>query len=263
MSYPNTYMYNKEYMSLRYQLKLKLCKDTYNDTDYEKEKTHISLYHPTRFKIDDILNDITKKSQEQWTTHSTDQSHTSQMYYKEQRDNFHKSLKQTTQKLFKRILDKIIKNSEIILLEYDMFDEFKNHNPSYNDFYSNTNYNIELSNDIIYKFINDVISCCLSQDADIKRNKKYEIQRQKRIKEQQLIKQKEQEYKENLYKKEFKCMILFNKIEKNKFASEEIYLEYNKILELKKIYSIPKNILFLIKYIRFLNKISQIFINKN
>lgn len=169
----------------------------------------------------------------------------SQLHYKNLADNFYKSLKLTIQTLFKEIFDKIIKNSKILLLEYDMFDEFKNHNLIYNDFYSNTNYNIELNMNMIYIFVRDVISCCLSQDSNIKRNKKYEIQRQTRIKEVALLKKKEQEYKENLYKEEFKCMILFNKIEKNKFDSEELYLEYNKILELKKIYSIPKNILFL------------------
>jgi hypothetical protein len=40
-------------------------------------------------------------------------------------------------------------------------------------------------------------------------------------------------------------MILFNKIEDNKFKSEELYVEYKKILELKNIYNIPENILFL------------------
>ena len=158
-------------------------------------------------------------------------------------DNWYNSLQRESQEYFTYYFSKIIKNSEILLLEYDMLDEFKKWN--YDNFFSLIDYDIKLDLNIICVFIEDVISCCLSQDSDTKRRNKYEIQQQLKQKEQELLKQKEQEYKEKIYRKEYKCMLLLNKIEENKYKTEDLYLEYNKILELKKIYDIPRNISFL------------------
>lgn len=236
MSYPNTFINSEEYKSLYCQLKLQLFKNIYDDKKYNWEARACSTdygckYH--RFHMYDILNDIDKKSRQQYEYSGIRLNDThSQLLYKNFEDNFYKSLKKTTQEYFTYYFDKIIFNSEILLLEYDMLDEFKKWDC--NNFFSTSDYNSELNVNIISTFIEDVISCCLSQEANIKKKEKYEQE-----------KKLEQEYKEELYREEFKCMILYNKIKEYKYKTEDLYIEYNKILELKRIYNIPKNILFL------------------
>jgi hypothetical protein len=175
----------------------------------------------------DILEDIHKKNQQQYK-YSID----SPKYSKFLADNWYISLHNITQISFRNYFEKIISNSELLLLEYDMLDEFKKWD--HNNFFSSMNTNIILDVNIISTFIEDVISCCLSQESNIKKTRKQEQE-----------KKLEQEYKEKMYREEFRCIVLYNKIEENKYKTEDLYIEYNKMLELKKVYNNPKNISFL------------------
>jgi len=263
MSYPSSYANNKEHIKTYNVLKITIykntCKDCYLDTHKDKDRykndknkdinTSCPPFFLTKdkdkyFKVIEPKDNVMFLTEEQYLQNlsfSIDSIDDTRYYNSDQIDKIPKLDKKKIMIKFETIFNKIIENSKNLLLEYDMLDEFKNYY-NYNSIFNNfnkINYNSEeeAAHRIIKTFVNDVISCCLSYESIIKSD----LNDTDDIEDYNL----NQEYKEKLYKIEYKCMILFNKIEENKFKSEELYLEYSKILDLKKIYEIPENILFL------------------
>jgi hypothetical protein len=114
----------------------------------------------------------------------------------------------------------IFRNCYNILIEYDMFNEFIQHNKCFELFFNlnEEDITLEIEQNRV-KFTREIISCCLSYESE----KKYKL--------------KIDQEKKNLYEKEFECINIFNIIEKNKMKSKDIFVEYKIILELKEQYN--------------------------
>ncbi len=152
---------------------------------------------------------------------------------------------------------RIIKNCKNVLIEYDMFEEFKQSNLLFSSYFDLKEENItfdlimlksKYGNEIQLKsFLDDFIckikDCVTSHECNNKKREKQKIN-------YELMQKKKNEELELLYAKEFECMKLFDIIDKNKMKSNLLYIEYKKILELKEKYK-PNGILS--KNIDFLN----------
>jgi TPR repeat protein len=127
---------------------------------------------------------------------------------------------------------RIISNCKKLLVsdKYDMFEEFKRGYPHLSGYFDCKEFTWEIIGDSyhtnITTFIDCVVTCLLSKEAEDKQNEKIR-------KQQELRKKQEEERKLLLYKKEFECAKLFDEIDKNKLQSSELYVEYKKITEIK------------------------------
>jgi hypothetical protein len=152
-------------------------------------------------------------------------------------ENYQKGYMTAAYNQIRKEFVKIVENCKNVLIEYDMLEEFKKYNPSVSiffDFKENdftdeiiSKHNIIDSNS--NEFIRGTIMCALSYEAEDKMKTKVKLQKELREK-------KENQKKEQIYKREFTCMKLFDEIDKNKMKSSELYVEYKKILELKQQY---------------------------
>jgi len=147
MPYPKTYAHLKEHVYSYNRLKIKIY-----ETSFGKPPMEINRFHYMKLATENYLVEITKEIQ----------------------DNADATAK------FIPIFRKIVKNSKQILLEYNMLNEFINYNPVYNDYFLDE-INFQINKNMIRTFVNDVISCCLSYDSDIK---KYNLLRQQHIERQ-------------------------------------------------------------------------------
>jgi hypothetical protein len=180
-------------------------------------------------------------------------------YYHEQRRIHNENCTANALHYISKELIRIIKNCKNVLIEYDMLEEFKKYNPSLSHFFD-----ITLAMDDS-KIVSATIMCALSYEANDKK-----IEKLKKVNEIKLKKEKEE--REFLYKKEFDCIKLFNTIEDYKMKSDEIYVEYKNISELKEIYNpigigYKKNTKFLDYFTNektiYLNRLISTTINQN
>jgi hypothetical protein len=185
-------------------------------------------------------------------------------YYHEQRRIHNETCKANALHYISKELFRIIKNCKNVLIEYDMLEEFKKYNPSVSHFFDlkECDITLEMDDSII---VSGTIMCALSYEANDKK-----IEKLKKANEIKLKKEKEE--REFLYKKEFDCIKLFNTIEHYKMKSNEIYVEYKIILELKEIYNpigigYLKNTTFLDYFTNektiYLNRLISTTINQN
>lgn len=134
---------------------------------------------------------------------------------------------------------RIISNCKKLLVsdKYDMFEEFKRGYPHLSGYFDCKEITWEIIGDSyhtnITTFIDCVVTCILSKEAEDKQNEKIRKQQELRKKQEELRKKQEEERKLLLYKKEFECAKLFDEIDKNKLQSSELYVEYKKITEIK------------------------------
>ena len=134
---------------------------------------------------------------------------------------------------------RIISNCKKLLVsdKYDMFEEFKRGYPHLSGYFDCKEFTWDIIGDShhtnITTFIDCVITCILSREAENKQNDKIRKQQELRKKQEEERKKQEEERKLLLYKKEFECAKLFEEIDKNKLNSSELYVEYKKITEIK------------------------------
>jgi hypothetical protein len=185
-------------------------------------------------------------------------------YYHEQRRIHNENCKANALQYISKEFIRIIKNCKNVLIEYDMLEEFKKYNPSLSHFFDLKECDITLEMDDS-TIVSATIMCALSYEANDKK-----IEKLKKVNEIKLKKEKEE--REFLYKKEFNCIKLFNMIEQYKMKSDEIYVEYKNILELKEIYNpigigYKKNTKFLDYFTNektiYLNRLISTTINQN
>ncbi len=147
---------------------------------------------------------------------------------------------------------RIISNCKKLLLAstIDMFEEFKRGHPHLSGYFDCKEFSWEIIGDSyhtnITTFIDCVITCILSKEAEDKQTEKIRKQQEIRKKQEEERKKQEEERKLLLYKKEFECAKLFDEIDKNKLQSYELYVEYKKITEIK-----DKDVLYNTEFINY------------
>lgn len=120
---------------------------------------------------------------------------------------------------------RLVTNCKNLLVsdKYDMFEEFKKGYPHLSNYFDFKNITWDIIGNShhtnITVFIDCVIACILSKEAEDKQNEKI-----KRRKDEQL--KKEEYQKKLLLKKEFECEKLLSEIDKHKLKSVELYIEY-------------------------------------
>jgi hypothetical protein len=212
-------------------------------------------YIKGRTTIYDIIQTMNRsienyRSVAEMTTSGQDMS-----FYQEQRIIHNERCRADALKYISKELIRIIKNCKNVLIEYDMLEEFKKYNPSVSHFFDlkECDITLEMDDSII---VSGTIMCALSYEANDKK-----IEKLKKVNEIKLKKEKEE--MEFLYKKEFNCIKLFNTIEHYKMKSDEIYVEYKNILELKEIYN-PIGIGYLknTKFLDYFTNEKTIYLNR-
>ena len=252
MEYPTSYAYvnigNKKVTDTTYRVN-KLYIEVYDDlknrhkisSDYVLGIHSVSKIYKIKEECENYIKNCMITAEQ--TTSGQDMS-----YYHTEKERCIENYKSNALNSIKKECIKIINNCTKILIYYDMLDEFKKYYTSFINYFDlqeeNITWNIvdNCNIDNIDNFVRGIIMCCLSHESDDKRYSKSR-------KEYDLQIKKEKDKKELLYKREFECVKLFNEIEQNQMKSNELYIEYKNILELKKQYN-PNNGLW--KNIKFL-----------
>jgi hypothetical protein len=189
------------------------CK-IFDPESYEKKRnstifgfSSISFDRVERNARHDILDSMNRAINNYSTGAVMTSSGQDMSYYQQQRARHNEGCRNNALLSLQKEYIRIIENCKKVLIEYDMLEEFKKYNPTFEHYFDLKESDItwEMINSDLDNFIGKTKECALSPETN---NKRIEKQRKHR----ELIQKKKNEEKELLYKKEYECMKLFELI---------------------------------------------------